>query len=295
MGWVPAQQVLDMLPVGLVELDLGGQVNMRVHFNVNLGHLTAITKLRFPALADHNSRVAVLPPEVRMLDLASGLTSATAKPLMQLQHLQQLAMKQWHLPGSYLAVMQELCGLTPVTHFSLTCLVPLIDYEIPSFSWLPMLPRLKHLQLRTYQASCRGGGEQIVRLSAAVSDTLGDCTELTCLELQDLALCAPVAYFAAQLTQLPALQELSVVCVHAPLVSAACLWQPLWQAMSEWASLRSFTAHELLFEGGAGALAAATQLTHLELVGCGVSEAVEAELRAGLTHLSRSMLVEREQ
>jgi hypothetical protein len=63
--------------------------------------------------------------------------------------------------------------------------------------------------------------------------------------------------------------------------------------VSELKSLRSSIAREVELGGAAAGLAAATQLTYCDLVGCGVSEAAEAELRMGLTQLSRSRLVVR--
>jgi hypothetical protein len=100
------------------------------------------------------------------------------------------------------------------------------------------------------------------------------------------------------LKDLPALEELRLVRLHAwppPSTASgngcAAVWQQLVCGVCAVTSLRSFIACKVELGGAAAGLAAATQLTCCELVGCGVSGAAEAELRAGLTQVSRSRLV----
>jgi hypothetical protein len=123
---------------------------------------------------------------------------------------------------------------------------------------------------------------------------LGVGEHLTCLILQDLQLLHSVDRVCAQLKELPALEELRLVRLYAwPPDKCATMWEELVCGICELKALRSFIACEVELGGAAAGLAAATQLTHCELVGCGVSEAAEAELRAGLPQLSRSRLVVR--
>jgi hypothetical protein len=113
----------------------------------------------------------------------------------------------------------------------------------------------------------------------------------------------PEGNLALQLKALPALEELRLVRVYALLpLDPACamrcygdgtapIWEELICAVSCLKSLRSFVACEVELGDAAAGLAAATQLTNCELVGCGLSEAAEAELRARPAwQMSRSRL-----
>jgi hypothetical protein len=170
------------------------------------------------------------------------------------------------------------------------------------------LVRLAHLDqassLPITQLTVRGKSLCWAELTPEVAALISSCKQLTCLKLCNLWLHVPqnrqpVPALVALLKQLPALSELSLVILNVDGPPSA--WGQFWSAVPGMVSLRSLVASEPrvsgwwlpfgLSEGGAAHLAAATQLTHLELVGCGVSEAAEAQLRAGLTQLRRRELV----
>jgi hypothetical protein len=185
-------------------------------------------------------------------------------------------------------------------HLELVYVPPLVSrHELDSFQRFSTRP-LKALALNRRRSAIPSHLAPLTRRTWCVNfndasiNVLGSFTQLTRLRLEEVLLWDTVAVLVAQLKQLPALVELSLVRVYTLLVTAPPLWGPLWPAVPEIVFLRSFTAHELeLADDGAASLAAATQLTYLELVGCGASVAAEAELRAELTQLRRSMLVVR--
>jgi hypothetical protein len=162
---------------------------------------------------------------------------------------------------------------------------------------MPQLPPLRQLTVQTWGEPV---ADQLVgpverRHFLAISSLgltsgcVGVGQHLTRLVLQDLQLVHHVHGMKSQLKMLPALQELSLVRVYAPLLghgsSRENSWASLLSGVAELVSLRSFIGQKLKLCGAAASLAAATQLTHCELVGCRVSKVAEAELREGLRHL----------
>jgi hypothetical protein len=298
-GGVPAQRFLDVLPVGLVKLKLGSQLPQGFGAPVarQLAHLTNVTKLQLSCLLEGS----VLPPLLCLL--ACELYSV--QPLLPLRHLNQLSI--WQPNGVNATIMQQLSALTQVTHFSVAC-SPSCGAAYASISDLPPLRKLTLITFAGYvlhQLDRRDcyylHGSHISNFSRRNCQSgLGLGKHLTCLVLQDLEL-QYSAGVGSQLTELPALEELRLVRLYAqrPPGTAsssnecATVWKDLVCGVSELKSLRSFIACEMELVDAAAGLAAATQLTHCELVGCGVSEAAEAELRAGLTQLSRSRLLVR--
>jgi hypothetical protein len=293
-GGVPTQQFLDVFPVGLVELKLGWQLAQGHGSPVwGLAHLTNVTKLQFTLLLSES----VLPPLVCLF--ACKLFSV--QPLLPLRHLKRLSIRQ--PSGMDVAVMQQLSVLTHVSYFSATCRPWRVG---DSFDMSDLLP-LKKLTLQTFPGY---HGGQVDRLDccalfgrdlAQLNHQSGLVQHLTCLVLQDLRLLRFDDSLGLQLKKFPALEELRLVRVYAllPLGTASCgnecatVWKEFVCGVSGLKSLRSFIACEVELGGVAAGLAAATQLTYCELVGCGVGEAAEAELRARLPQLSCSRLVVR--
>lgn len=291
LAWYPAQHIVTKLPASLVRLRFG---NIGIYsVTISLAHLTQVTSLHIPFV----NETMVLPPSLHTL---TGHVIC-ARPLLQLQHLQQLQCPLQHWQRIR---MPQLQLLTHVVHLSIACDPPLAwENEMSAFKGLITLP-LTALTVQTARPEYVGSRpDYSVPLAKPACNPLmaeairivGSCTQLTRLTLQEVRLSFPVAELVLQLKQLPALSELSLVRVHAPWVAAPSPWDPLWRTVPEFVSLRNFVARDIQDDGAtcSAGLLAATQLTYCELVGCGVGAAAEAELRAGLTQLRHSMLVVR--
>lgn len=188
--------VVELLPTALRHLELKAS---RAWYRgatvpLPLARLTALTKLELPgALADGDT----LPTS--LLELQTQKWHATSvEPLLRLQHLTRLAMKDCRVPA---AQLQRLAALRNV---HLRLMVSSSDDEDSSAlhgvsAALPLLAApLRDLEL----------SDQYV--VAAALGHVGGCTGLTHLELFHCYLLAPLSSLVSTLAKLTGLQELHV-------------------------------------------------------------------------------------